>query len=311
MNESRDDQVSEADEVLLDVLTERVLAGIAPTAKEILTRPRPATWRPSGRNWTPKKVSFRLKQYGIEPPKKSNGERPYRHVTVKMLRKIEQRYGIDLGLPPEATTPEATSLIATDVTAPMPEATPARDERDDECPSTGDGQGDEQPVDEVPEVEEVASCVIRPGYRRLVTARATCLECVNGDATELSACPNVQCPGYSRCRRRRRDAVRGGEPAWTFNPENERSVSMRELDVPQKYKTMYDRAMAGRSMKAAIRAHCLYCLGWDPVGVRECTAPWCPLFAYRLPRSSRADLQDALVGTPEVGVAAAGIDDPM
>ena len=42
------------------------------------------------------------------------------------------------------------------------------------------------------------------------------------------------------------------------------------------------RAMTGKSRKAAVRAHCLMCCGWQYVEVENCTAPTCPLHPYRL-----------------------------
>jgi hypothetical protein len=82
--------------------------------------------------------------------------------------------------------------------------------------------------------------------------------------------------------------------------------------IPKKYRQVYERAMTGRSQAAAIRAHCLMCVGWQREEVKLCTAPDCPLYLYRLtgrkPKSlappapgehleaETRDLQDALVG---------------
>ncbi|HUU83551.1 MAG TPA: hypothetical protein VM243_08610 [Phycisphaerae bacterium] len=57
---------------------------------------------------------------------------------------------------------------------------------------------------------------------------------------------------------------------------------MRIEDVPERYRSLYRRAMTGRSRKAAIRAHCLMCCGWQSVEVEKCTARMCPLYPYRL-----------------------------
>lgn len=57
---------------------------------------------------------------------------------------------------------------------------------------------------------------------------------------------------------------------------------MRREDVPVKFRRLHDRALAGRSQAAAIRAHCLMCVGWQIDEVKKCTAPTCPLFAYRM-----------------------------
>lgn len=56
---------------------------------------------------------------------------------------------------------------------------------------------------------------------------------------------------------------------------------MTTIDVPSKYRRMYRRAMSGRSRKAAIRVHCLMCVGWVESEVVRCTADVCPLFPYR------------------------------
>jgi hypothetical protein len=51
-------------------------------------------------------------------------------------------------------------------------------------------------------------------------------------------------------------------------------------DVPPRYRPLYERAMSGKSRKAAIAAFCLECVGWSLAEVRRCTAPNCPLFPY-------------------------------
>ena len=53
---------------------------------------------------------------------------------------------------------------------------------------------------------------------------------------------------------------------------------MELADVPQRYQDLYRRAMKGQSRKAAIRAHCLMCCGWQYVEAANCTAPTCPLY---------------------------------
>lgn len=52
--------------------------------------------------------------------------------------------------------------------------------------------------------------------------------------------------------------------------------------IPDLYKSTYATAKRGRSRRAAIRAHCLMCVGWNSAEVRLCTAPDCPLYPYRL-----------------------------
>lgn len=93
---AKDDAVPEADEALLDALAEAVRDGRTPTPGELLQRVQERDLV-TFKTWHPTSVSRRLKAYGIAPPKKSNGEKRYRHVTMHMLRRIERHYGIDLG----------------------------------------------------------------------------------------------------------------------------------------------------------------------------------------------------------------------
>jgi len=52
-------------------------------------------------------------------------------------------------------------------------------------------------------------------------------------------------------------------------------------DIPQKYQQLYNRAMRGNSRKAAMRAFCLICCGWQSEEVNLCTDTGCPLYPYR------------------------------
>ena len=51
--------------------------------------------------------------------------------------------------------------------------------------------------------------------------------------------------------------------------------------MPESCRRGYAKAMLGKSLSAAVKAHCLECVGWEREEVRRCTAPACPLFAYR------------------------------
>lgn len=57
-------------------------------------------------------------------------------------------------------------------------------------------------------------------------------------------------------------------------------VAERCEQMPRKYRQCYVRAMRGKSMKAAIRAQCHECLGWETPPA-ECSAPACSLYHYR------------------------------
>lgn len=56
---------------------------------------------------------------------------------------------------------------------------------------------------------------------------------------------------------------------------------MERIEVPERCRSLYNRAMGGKSRQAAIRAFCLMCVGWVAPEVRRCTAPNCPLYPYR------------------------------
>ena len=53
-------------------------------------------------------------------------------------------------------------------------------------------------------------------------------------------------------------------------------------DIPPKYRGNYERAMASKSRKAAIRAQCLECCGWNSKEVRNCTSTDCTLYKFRI-----------------------------
>lgn len=54
-----------------------------------------------------------------------------------------------------------------------------------------------------------------------------------------------------------------------------------EREIPKVYQGVYERAMSGNSRKAAMRAFCLKCVGWERNEVALCTDTQCPLYPYR------------------------------
>ena len=76
----------------------------------------------------------------------------------------------------------------------------------------------------------------------------------------------------------------------TFGPRKQRSaiglhgepaVARRLEAVPAIYRAGYLKAVGGRSPKAAIKANCLECVGWQRAEVTRCSSPACPLYGYR------------------------------
>jgi len=60
------------------------------------------------------------------------------------------------------------------------------------------------------------------------------------------------------------------------------SVRRKRLpQIPGKYRSLYLRAWGGKSRKAATRAFCLECVGYNAAEVGRCTDGACPLYPYR------------------------------
>jgi hypothetical protein len=100
----KEDQIPDADETLLEILTDAIRAGWSPTPGEILNtaKERDVT---TFAKWIPRTVSNKLANYGIKTDK--GRQRRYQSVTLADLRRIQTHYGLDLGLEP--TDPGAAS----------------------------------------------------------------------------------------------------------------------------------------------------------------------------------------------------------
>jgi hypothetical protein len=98
IDRGRDETVPDADETLLRVLADAVRVGDRPTPHDILTKAveaEPVVFK----NWHPRTVTARLKNYGIPTPRKVGSRREFRDVTPEVLQRIQQSYGIDLDCP--------------------------------------------------------------------------------------------------------------------------------------------------------------------------------------------------------------------
>lgn len=58
-------------------------------------------------------------------------------------------------------------------------------------------------------------------------------------------------------------------------------IAERRAQIPRSYRATYDRAVKGKSLRAAINAQCLECCMWQRKEVTLCTDLACPLFAVR------------------------------
>ena len=80
------------------------------------------------------------------------------------------------------------------------------------------------------------------------------------------------------------------------------AIAKRAAEMPRKYRPAYLKAAKGTaSPRAAIKAFCLECVGWQGAEVDLCTARACPLYAYR---------PFQCVPSPGVVPPTAGKDDP-
>jgi hypothetical protein len=61
----------------------------------------------------------------------------------------------------------------------------------------------------------------------------------------------------------------------------EEQIAERRKQMPKIHRANYDKAMKGRSMKAATKAFCLSCVQWQKEEVRLCTDLACSLYPYR------------------------------
>jgi len=72
----------------------------------------------------------------------------------------------------------------------------------------------------------------------------------------------------------------------------EQQIRGRREGIPRAYRQTYDRAVTGRSLRAAVNAFCLECVSWQVQEVRLCTDEACPLWAVRPYQVSLQNGQD-------------------
>jgi hypothetical protein len=98
---AKDDQIGDADEILLRLLAERRVNMETPSPGEILAAAREA--EPTVfRQWSAKGVANALRRYGLRTVE-VHGRKVYSsRATVADLRRIQATYGVALGLPEES-----------------------------------------------------------------------------------------------------------------------------------------------------------------------------------------------------------------
>ena len=58
-------------------------------------------------------------------------------------------------------------------------------------------------------------------------------------------------------------------------------IAKHRADMPRQFRKVYDIAMNGRSLRAAVNSRCIECTGYVFKEVKLCCSPQCPLFLYR------------------------------
>lgn len=74
----------------------------------------------------------------------------------------------------------------------------------------------------------------------------------------------------------------GASPRSSADTDRETRIRKRAAEMPVSARNGYLRAARGKaSPRAAIKAFCLECVGFDRAAITGCTADCCPLFLYR------------------------------
>jgi hypothetical protein len=81
-----------------------------------------------------------------------------------------------------------------------------------------------------------------------------------------------------------------------LSTERRVKIARRLESIPKIYRGIYDRAITGQSLRAAINAFCLECVQWQREEVRLCTDSACPLWAVRPYQADATFPQDARDG---------------
>jgi len=66
-----------------------------------------------------------------------------------------------------------------------------------------------------------------------------------------------------------------------MSQDRQRQIAERQAQMPKLYRALYDRAVAGKSRKAAMHSFCIECCGYQIKEVYLCTDLGCPLYPYR------------------------------
>ena len=79
-----------------------------------------------------------------------------------------------------------------------------------------------------------------------------------------------------------------------------KQITERLSQIPRAYRGIYERAVAGKSRKAAMHSFCLECCGWQIKEVFLCTDLGCSLYSYRPHARSSQDARESVQNEPEL-----------
>ena len=94
---------------------------------------------------------------------------------------------------------------------------------------------------------------------------------------EVAACLGQQAAGKNHLRSK---PYRKSETLSTKNLRNQK-IEQRKSAMPRSYRAVYEKAVRGRSLRAAINSFCLECVYWQIEEIRNCADLGCPLFSLR------------------------------
>lgn len=86
-----------------------------------------------------------------------------------------------------------------------------------------------------------------------------------------------------------------------MSQDRQRQIEARRAQMPRSYRACYDKAVSGKSLRAAINSFCLECVCWQTIEIRLCTDKACPLWKVRpyqdVPQNAREDRDMAVEST--------------
>lgn len=66
-----------------------------------------------------------------------------------------------------------------------------------------------------------------------------------------------------------------------MNTDRQKQIAERRAQIPKCYRGTYDKALRGRSLRAAVTSFCLECVVYATNEVRHCSDTACPLWKVR------------------------------